>query len=287
MLQDFFHLNGQVDSIDEAELLRRVRADHRVENAVFEPPRLSPARPENRIKNCIFSNVSFKSTELSGLEFQGCKFEDCLFLGTTFNLCEFHQTQFTGCNPYKAHFVNTYVDPDIFAGMLDPRRHANIGVNLFQQLRSNAFTTHQPDFAESADWLFQKWRRYELNYKHHRKLIGGFDYWCKWILSAGYETVAGFGHSFRRFALSSVVLFVIVASVNHALWTNFKADSALKASHPWISSSYFTAVTLSTVGYGDITPATVCGMIVAALEAIAGFFWFALLASILVRRFFR
>ena len=50
---------------------------------------------------------------------------------------------------------------------------------------------------------------------------------------------------------------------------------------------YYTLVTLTTLGYGDITPTTGGGMIVAGLEALLGLLWFGMLTSIIVKKVFR
>jgi voltage-gated potassium channel len=50
---------------------------------------------------------------------------------------------------------------------------------------------------------------------------------------------------------------------------------------------YYTLVTLTTLGYGDITPATQGGMIAAGVEALLGLVWFGMLTSIIVKKVFR
>jgi hypothetical protein len=289
MLADFWHLNGNNNqTVTQAQLVNLIAANQLIENVIYQPGLFAPVRPQSIVGGRVFRNVSFRSAHFQGIEFRSSSFEDCLFMGAIFEHCEFHECTFVGCNPYKARFINTYIDPKVFDRTLDPEHHANIGVFLFQQLRFNAFATYQPDFAESADWLFRKWQRYELNYKFLNRRITGPTYWSKWTLSHIYELVAGFGHSFTRFAITSSILFAIIVILNHTLWQNFSTGgSALKASHHWYSASYFTAVTLTTLGYGDITPKTVSGMMLAGAEALTGFFWFALLAAMLVRRFFR
>jgi hypothetical protein len=289
MLVNFWHLNGENNpTVNQQELLALIVANQIIENVTYQPGTFAPTRPQNIVRSKLFRNVSFRSTHFQNIEFRGSHFEDCLFMGATFDHCEFHECSFTGCNPYKARFTGTYINPDIFDGMLDPERHANIGVFLFQQLRFNAFATYQPDFAESADWLFRRWQRYELNYKFRVRRVSKMSYWFRWTVSHLYELVSGFGHSFTRFAITSVILFAVIVFINHTLWRDFSTgDSVVKASHHWYSAGYFTAITLTTLGYGDITPKTISGMMVAAVEALSGFFWFALLAAMLVRRFFR
>src|ERR1700730_4007077 len=192
MLAHFWHLNGHNNpTITQAQLVALIAGNQLIENIIYQAGPFAPVRPQNIVGGKIFRNASFRSTHFQGIEFRSSRFEDCLFMGATFEPCELHECTFIGCNPYKARFVSTYIDPKVFDRTLDPEHHANIGLFLFQQLRFNAFATYQPDFAESADWLFRKWQRYELNYKFREGKVTGRRYWSKWILSHIYELISG------------------------------------------------------------------------------------------------
>ena len=52
----------------------------------------------------------------------------------------------------------------------------------------------------------------------------------------------------------------------------------------WSEALYFTTVSLTTLGYGDITPTTSLGRIVASVQSVVGFSLFAMFASMLFRR---
>ena len=61
----------------------------------------------------------------------------------------------------------------------------------------------------------------------------------------------------------------------------------LKCGSNWIVSLYYTIVTLTTLGYGDIIPTTQAGMVLASVEAIIGLVWLGTLVSIIFRKVFR
>jgi hypothetical protein len=52
----------------------------------------------------------------------------------------------------------------------------------------------------------------------------------------------------------------------------------------FVDAFYFTVITLTTVGYGDITPTTEIGRVAVALEAFVGFVLLATLASMIYRK---
>ena len=54
------------------------------------------------------------------------------------------------------------------------------------------------------------------------------------------------------------------------------------ASHPWIESVYFSGITLTTVGYGDIAPHTTAMRLVALIESASGFALISLTVTYLI-----
>jgi hypothetical protein len=294
MLHDFFKLNGADTAAKIAtqdEFLELLRSNTRIENVIFVPDEFRPTRPQNVIRKKFFCNVSFRSTRFYGVEFRDCTFEDCLFVGSEFDRCEIHDCSFTGCNFQKVRLVDTYVDPKAFVRLFDPARHANIGVWVFQQLRSNALNTHQPEFFQTADWQFRRWRRHELidQFKRDEKTLS--EVWWQVSINRIYEFFVGYGHSLTRFAFTSLVVFAAILSFNCWFWQNSDRDMAMTPSvaavDPISRGVYYAVVTLTTLGYGDITPITAHGMFVAAAEALIGLVWFGMLTSIIVKKVFR
>jgi len=55
-------------------------------------------------------------------------------------------------------------------------------------------------------------------------------------------------------------------------------------SHSWFSPYYFSIVTLTTLGFGDITPLNLAGEIIVAIEVILGYVALGLLISILANK---
>src|SRR3982751_6479784 len=52
---------------------------------------------------------------------------------------------------------------------------------------------------------------------------------------------------------------------------SFNLGSGVDPSHPFVDSFYMSMATLSTVGFGDVAPATIALRLITPLEALLGF----------------
>lgn len=290
MLENFFSLNGKPGRIDSLnELMDHLKRSDHLKDVIYAPDDLSPERPKNRFKNKSFQNVSFSKTKIKGAVFLGCTFKDCLFIGTEFESCEFHSCTFTGCNPYKASFAKTYMNPTLFARVLDPKEHSNIGVILFQRLMVNFVETKQHQFAKLAEYYFMKWKRFQLCYDYRNKKVSAATFLKKWIPDKLYDSFAGYGLRTGPFLIWTVLFFILILLANYGLWQylGMRGDIDGIGKPNLIMTFYYTVVTISTLGYGDITPSSSLGMAVAGLEALLGIIWLAILASIIIKKVVR
>lgn len=287
MLKSFFAPNSPFRELaSEQELLDQLEVSGHLQNLLYRPDRLAPPRPKNRIAQKIFENVSFAKTTLEGLEFRDCIFKDCLFIGASLVDCEFHDCRFEGINPHKIHFAGTYLDPEAFAGVLDKKNHANIGVHLFQQLYQNSAAMHQTKFARSAEYHFKRWQRFYLNYERREGRRQGVDWLGRWLPNFLYQCTAGYGLRTKFFAVWTAVTLCLVVLVNNALWVQFavRNQGQLVTHANLIRSFYFSVVTMATVGFGDFVPTSSLGQMVVGLEALLGVVWLSLFAATLVKR---
>jgi hypothetical protein len=287
VLNDFFKLNPDYKAIKTAdELLELLRHADSIKDILYEPDVFAPERPQNRLDSKTFTNVSFAKTEFTSIEFRRCRFVDCLFIGSRFISCEFHDCHFDGCNPYKASFENTYINPEVFANTLDRRKYSNIGVWLFQQLLENSVRCQQPEHALTAQYLFRKWLRYQYEYEYSQNRLGMWQYFRKWLPSLLYDVLAGYGIRLVPFLRLTIILLLLATAVNYSGWTYFSMSMPMPADlvSSWAMSFYYTVATMTTLGYGDITPRSTAGMFAASVEALLGLLWLSLLASIVIKR---
>ena len=290
MLENFFKLNGRPGRIETQEefLSHLERSDH-LKSVIYAPGKLSIDRPKNKLRNKAFENVSFSKTTIRNINFINCSFEDCLFIGTEFVSCEFHGCSFKCCNPYQSVFRQTYLNPTHFAKILNPKEHSNIGIILFQRLMANFIELKQHQLSKLSEYYFRKWKRYQLCYDFRNKKITNAQFIKKWVPDKLYDLFAGYGLRTALFIGWTLIIFVLIIIVNHILWDSFgmKSDLAGIGKPNLITTFYYTVITLSTLGYGDITPSTSLGMAFAGVESILGIIWLAILASIIIKKIVR
>ena len=252
------------------------------------------------VRGKTFKRCRLSHTKFSGIVFRNCAFEQCLMIGCTFAACEFHRCSFVTTNTYKITIKESYIDPLSFRECLDKRRHQNIGTQLFQELLRNSRDQDQIEFERDAMFLFLRWKRYQDWYELGQKienLTGGFSRrvgllveiirsFISCLLKWVWEIISGSGLRVKRLVASATIAAVSLSVVNFQFREELGLENAGKPITDYLDALYFTVVSLTTLGYGDITPGTSIGQILAILQSIVGFFLFAMLASVFFRRLF-
>lgn len=288
-----------LEEIDtQEEFYRRLRESDTLQRVLYRPDTLVREERGKKIESIKFIGCSLSKTGITGIIFNDCEFKDCLLIGSTINDCEFHRCTFENTNTYKITLESTYVDPKSFRRCLDKKKHQNIGVHLFQELLNNSRSKDQVIFEREAMFQFLRWKRFQIWYEVKQdweKLKGGLEpigkllmrivkgsATCAW--RRVWQCLSGSGLRIRNFVASAVVFALAISCVNHQFGDEF--GLSLNGNWSYYNALYFTIISLTTLGYGDITPTTVLGQMVASLQSIFGFVLFALLTSMLYRRLF-
>lgn len=285
----------------QEELFRLLEANDLLENVWYLPAILTKEEGRRtRIRGKTFRRCRFSQTRFEDIIFRNCTFEHCWLIGSEFHDCAFHSCTFIRTNTYKIAIEKTYIDPLSFSSCLDKRKHQNIGSHLFRELLRNSRDEGQPEFERDAKFLFWRWKRYQHWYEIKQKLKGVVDRralnisllcevlkgtwsYC-WRLF--WEVVSGSGIKIGRFALSATVTAAVFSTVNYICRDELGLERAGSPTIGYSDTLYFTIISLTTLGYGDITPSTTAGQLWASIQSIVGFILFAMLASMLFRRFF-
>lgn len=281
MLNDFFNLNAPFDTYDQQHAFMDAvnQSTPLIANSQFTPPSISATPQFRRIKKKRFDNVSLSKKTIDGLSFTECRFEDCLFINTVFKSCEFHYCHFKNCNFYKCSFESTYIDPNTLVDAVDPKKYANIGLDLFQELARTSALTNQHVFRARAEFLFERWRRFQLRYDREQGKISQGQYYWRLCGRCLLEFTSGYGWRPGRLALSIVGVFIVLTLFNYSCWTTFGLSSATLP-----KALFFTAGTVATFGQGGFVPTTPFGYLLVSMEGMIGVILFALIASIAFKK---
>lgn len=262
-----------------------------LEDAIYKPDKLCRIsnHEKTKISNKEFRRVNFSKTKIQGISFHDCSFDQCLFISSNISDCEFHNCQFILTNTYKISITDTYLDPNCFKKCLRRNKDQNIGIHLYQMLRKNSRNAEQTEFARDADFLFLRWERYQYLYeiKKHNDLKNITKYVFKFVGRWAWELFLGSGIKVRYLAGTAILISLSFSLINFFFKEEFGLVYQNKLITSYLDAFYFTVVSLTTLGYGDITPTTECGKLVASLQSAFGFFLFAILASMLFRRISR
>ena len=94
-----------------------------------------------------------------------------------------------------------------------------------------------------------------------------------------------YGRSFAKAGLSAAVMAVLFAIV---YWLDMVLEWGLvdysSSSGSWLSPFYYSIVTYSTLGFGDITPRHWIGEVIVIVEVVFGYLTLGLLLSILANK---
>ena len=290
MLKDFFKLNDPYKIFQKSsDLFEHFEKSKDLRNVRFEPNELIADDINYIFRDISFVNVSFSKTVIKGFTFRNCEFKDCLFIGTKFTSCFFHNCKFSNCNPYKIKFLNCYIDPLVFKNMIEIKKYSNIGMHIFHELFLNSNKIGRLDFKANAEYYFRKYKRYQFRYDLKQKNISKFNFLKKWLPESLFEFFAGYGLKATPVFIWSLVVFIVMTGFNYFFWGNFTySDISQAIQKPnIILAIYYTIITITTLGYGDIIPSTNLGMILASVESVLGLFLLSMFATLIIRKIIR
>ena len=184
----------------------------------------------------------------------------------------------------RGRLLKTSLDPRSIQQCLDEKQHTNIALHLYSELRKSALEIENPEFAREAGYQYHRWSRYHLRYKCKSGEVSNVKFAQQWLFSIGLDYVIGYGWRVHRFAISTALMVVALTFWNYFIWSHLVSSTYGTSEPTFVASLYYTMITITTLGYGDITPVTTLGMLSAVAQATLGVLWIGLLVSVIVRK---
>ena len=126
-----------------------------------------------------------------------------------------------------------------------------------------------PSWSRTRKWI----KLWKLTYLDWVLLVGGSAWMRLW-------SWIDYGRSLWRVGVAASVVAMIFGVVFHVSNDMLKFTSD-QIADSWSTPYYYSIVTYTTLGFGDVTPITTTGQIVVAAEVILGYLTLGLLVSIL------
>ncbi|HMG68690.1 MAG TPA: hypothetical protein VK588_13420 [Chitinophagaceae bacterium] len=298
MLTDFFRLNTPYITIgSQEELLRLLNNSRDLRDALYEPVDLKPDiyHPTVKIRETVFTNVSFSKTKIIQIVFVNCKFIDCLFIGAEVLKCEFQNCKFTNCNPYKIIISETYINPKNFSHCIKQISKANIAVHLFQQLLQNSDEKTQSKFTREAEYQFKNWQnKLTLNkFKNKQPYpISIFQFLRSYPINWLYKWTFGYGLRLRNFVVTFLIIFCSFYFLNAAKWKSYdlhfkdvEISSFNKDSSTIQANFLYTLDATTKIVDSQFQARSYSGMSWLTFQNIVGFILLSGLVTIIINRF--
>jgi len=212
-------------------------------------------------------------SKVEKIEFRNCRFEKCIFSEVQIINCEFHDCYFIDCRFHRLKLFNAYLNPESFVFDHTWAIHwSNINLKLFQEVYRNSKELHQNEFAMSSDIEFNKYRIFwNFNGPGKNRLTS--------IRLIIYYIFFNFGYGFwNSFLFALILIYIYSAIITNYLSSEFSTKGLL-------SSIYFSIITFTSIGYGDIhSNGETLSLWASIIFALLSFFWCGITTAILIKR---
>jgi hypothetical protein len=263
-----FSIEG--DRIDSLSEFLRAEVDDCFGGILYYPREFTGSEDKPLVfRGKRFHEVSFKDTIIKNIRFIECEFKNCLIMGASAVDCEFIDCIFLGTNTSKMKFTNCLIDPLSFEQNFDLKNDANLAIDLYHSLYRNSAETHQPKYSLSSLYRMNKAESKNLDSKFTRGRIEKKQYYIEKSKHIIHDFASGYGLKLSNVARLLVIVIGIFSVLNY-LFSSCIFTEGVGVS-TFLDSIYFTCVTITTLGYGDMTPDTQFGRIFITFQTLAGF----------------
>lgn len=234
------------------------------------------------LKGARFTSCAMGQTTISAAYLREVHFKDCDLHGTDFIRSNLLKVRFEKTRLRFSTWVDTEVDMESFSEGLEEEHRERWGLarDVYKSLRLN--------FNSGGDEKGASWAAYRQSVMQRYDLYSRKE-WARWALSWLLDVVWGYGEKPARL-FGFAVFFVLTCGTGYfflGLKTGDTCTTGLQAGSPlshFFECIYFSFITFTTVGYGDILPCTEGSRLLAMFEAFGGVFLMGLFVTANARK---
>lgn len=275
-----------------------------VDEDAFKECSLIGARFDSAVlRNSSFHGADLREAQFDGVDARGADFTGANLAGASIHGTDFRDADFSGARLDQAIISNTRVNRETTFGRESEYERELEAARTDQEYREEA---------EAAVWTYREIhelfiqnalpleaRRYYYKEKDtRRRLAWHLGHYLQAVKAEASRWVTGYGMNPYRVIGSAAVVIVVCAFLfpltggieesvgeDTARWSldNLTGRPAYIA-NVLVKSVYFSSITFTTLGYGDIAPIGTAARIIAGVESLLGALLTALLVFVLSRR---
>jgi uncharacterized protein YjbI with pentapeptide repeats len=222
--------------------------------------------------------VDFRTADLRGANFEGANLTEADFRGANlmnarFSGADLSRCDLTGCDLRHTDFSGAHL-VDMDYGNSRSMRGNFFGIRGLNNTSGNALFVRD---AMDQDYLDTMEHRIEGMPPGLRKFVKRTFFGAWGFMDFGRSLVAPV-----VYAAGLVFLFGAVFALDMFLgWGLFNYEGTARS---WVTPFYYSVVTYTTLGYGDVTPSHLIGELLVIVEVILGYTTLGLVLSILANK---
>ncbi len=240
------------------------------------------------LEHCHATNAGFGHADLTGARMFEGHFAGCTFTGATLDAadlrashlasCSFQQARLHGTDLSRSHLVEAdMLEADLTEASLaeaDLRRAKLQNITGYAQATWIGTDLREVDYCGAS---LLKRHAMDENYLHEFRQKGRANEWIYFF----WWLTSDCGRSMGRWAAWIVVLILFFGGVYS------QAEVDYGNYETWLSPIYYSVVTLTSLGYGDVLPASTFAQIAAMTQVLIGYLMLGGLLSILSNKMAR
>ncbi|HAA53493.1 MAG TPA: hypothetical protein DCE42_01985 [Myxococcales bacterium] len=234
------------------------------------------------LKNATFERCTLSVSNFVDAYLRGCQFIDCDLTGVSFTRCNLVRATFLRTTMRFVSWEQSKVDIRHFPKKLEEERRKDwfAAAEIYKALRLNL---HSVGDEQGASWAM--YRQCVMN----RKELFKKRLYKRWVISWMLNLFWGYGEKPSRLFWFSMVMCICCACGYFAFGLSLEQDcgpgwSSVEPFVYFVNCLYFSFVTFTTLGYGDIAPCSMPSRMLATLEAFTGVFIMGLFVTANVRK---